>query len=353
MNNKKLRLALAALMGALALALASMAVAETHALLVGVSGYPSLPELRRLRGPASDVLIMSEALRQSGVRGEFISVLADSVPDSKALPTRANILEALAALARGAKPNDWVVVYLSGHGSQQPQYYAGKGYKEPDGLDEIFLPYDVAAWDGKVGKVTGALADDDIGLAFAAITRRGIHLWAIFDTCHAGDMSKGARLVVDSIEEAPTRRYVAPSELGIPSDLMSRARQASAKRPLQVLSGANPAHAKGTAKAEPKATDGQFVAFYSSQSNEPSAEESLPDLLTEQLNKPEKKRRFGAFTWHLAQAIPQWQGSYQSLAAMIEQNYRNVRPFPTPVFEGALQTTPQFGPSGKRKPATP
>lgn len=353
MKNKKYGLALAALMGGLALASVGIVIAETHALLVGVSGYPSLPEQRRLRGPANDVLLMQESLRKSGVSSDRITVLADSVPGSKALPTRKNILDALATVSRSAKPKDWVVVYFSGHGSQQPQYYAGKGYKEPDGLDEIFLPYDVSGWDGKIGKVTGALVDDDIGLAFAAITRRGINLWAIFDTCHAGDMSKGARLVVDSVDEAPKWRYVAPSELGIPSELMSRARQASAKRPSQVLSGANSTHAKGAAKAEPKAKGGQFVAFYSSQSNESSAEESLPDLLAEPLNKPGKKRRFGAFTWHLAQAIPQWQGSYQSLAAMIEQNYRNVRPFPTPVFEGALQTIPQFGPSGKRKPATP
>ena len=343
-----------ALLGVITLATGHVVTAETHALLVGVSGYPLLPEQRRLSGPANDVLLMRDALQKSGVPYDHITLLADKVPVSKALPTRANILEALATFTRSAKRNDWVVVYFSGHGSQQPQFYAGKGYREPDGLDEIFLPYDVSSWDGKIGKVAGALVDDEIGVAFDAITKRGIHLWAIFDTCHAGDMAKGGRLFNVEVEDAPMWRHVAPSELGVPHELMSQARQANRARIVFAKTNSKRL-AKAVAKTgvTPKPEDGQLVAFYSSQSNEPSAEESLPDLLSDISGGSGKKRRFGAFTWHLAQAIPKWEGSYQSLAAMIEQNYRNVRPFPTPAFEGALQITPQFRQREKDKSGMP
>ena len=100
--------------------------ADTYALLVGVSGYPSLAESRRLRGPANDVQLMRAALIQQGVASNAITTLADGVKGSQALPTRQNILAGMRVLATQAKPGDWAIVYFSGHGSQQPQPAASK-----------------------------------------------------------------------------------------------------------------------------------------------------------------------------------------------------------------------------------
>ena len=123
--------------------------AETHALLIGVSNYPSLSQSKRLRGPANDVQIMRASLLQSGVANSEITTLADGVfiPSAKpnqvgkheTIPTKQNIIANLRALAQRVKPGDWVIVYFSGHGSQQRQPALNKlpagPFLEPGGVD--------------------------------------------------------------------------------------------------------------------------------------------------------------------------------------------------------------------------
>lgn len=317
----------------------NVAFATSYALLVGVSGYPSLPEKMHLRGPANDTQLMRGVLLMSGFSLGNITVLADSVKASKALPTRANILAELKLLAHRAQPGDWIVIYLSGHGSQQPQFYSGQGYREPDGMDEIFLPYDVTSWNGKVGKVTGALLDDELGHEFEAISRKGTHVWVIFDTCHAGGMSKTSVRFGSEADDGPQWRYVKPADLGIPLELMQRARRYNAEK--SVKTRLKPSTNKGM-------PIGSLVVFSSSQKNEPSAEESLPDILFNPEFSASRNQRFGVFTWYLAQALPKWNGTYSALAEMIDERYRHVRPFPTPLFEGALQINPHlFAPQAR------
>ena len=150
--------------------------AGTHALLIGVSGYPTLPEQRRLKGPANDVQLLRAALLKIGVPPQQIEVLADTVPGSAGLPTRNAILTSMDRLAQRAKSGDWVVLYFSGHGSQQPQVARAGMVVEPDGLDEIFLPYDVGTWDGGRKAVQGAIVDDEIGQGIAKLTRQQINV---------------------------------------------------------------------------------------------------------------------------------------------------------------------------------
>lgn len=105
--------------------------AKTHALLIGVSGYPSLPQANRLVGPANDVRLIRAALLRQGVRSSSIRILADGVSGSIGLPTRREILAALADLEFRAEAGDWVIVYFSGHGSQQKQLSNHPSYVEP------------------------------------------------------------------------------------------------------------------------------------------------------------------------------------------------------------------------------
>ena len=94
--------------------------AVTRALLIGVSGYPNLAPAKRLLGPANDVQLMRAALLDSGLYATNITVWADGVAKSLALPTRGQVLGQLRALADRSQPKDWAIVYFSGHGSQQP-----------------------------------------------------------------------------------------------------------------------------------------------------------------------------------------------------------------------------------------
>jgi hypothetical protein len=314
------------ILGVVISAMMQIAGAATHALLVGVSGYPGLPERYRLRGPANDVALVRLALRQVGVPVSQIQVLADGVDGSIGLPTRANILDAIAALAHRARRGDWVVVLLAGHGSQQPQSRArrtvGGTYVEPDGLDEVFLPYDVTDWRGELGSMGNIIIDDDLGAAISRLTRAGLNVWLVFDTCHAGDMAKGSRL--------PGRdrmiRYVPPGLLGVPSP-----------QP-QVLADRDIDRREITRRllSPTGQGDGKLVVFSASQADEPAAEEVLP--VPDWANRPLNGRtelRFGMFSYQIALALPAWKGAFADLVRTLDQVYRR-RPFPTPVFEGAL-----------------
>ncbi len=63
--------------------------------------------------------------------------------------------------------------------------------REPDGLDEIFLPADVAGWDGVAGRVTNAIVDDEIrAVGRSTSGTRARSSGSIVDACHSGTMSR-------------------------------------------------------------------------------------------------------------------------------------------------------------------
>ena len=97
-------LVIAAAPGALA---ASPVQPRVRALLVGVSGYPTLPpadsdaEPRQLVGPRHDVELLSEVLAARGVARSDQLILADGAMGSRANPTRAAIDAAMAKAGIG------------------------------------------------------------------------------------------------------------------------------------------------------------------------------------------------------------------------------------------------------------
>lgn len=302
--------------------------AETRALLVGVSVYPRLSG-KNLEGPANDLYLMRSVLAKLAVRGDNITELSESA-GSAMLPTRNNILASLDRLAQVSRAGDWVLVYFSGHGAQVPQSTSTRrAYREDDGMDEVFLPRDTSSWMPLLGVVEGAILDDEFGARFDRIRARGAHIWAIFDTCHAGDITRAG----SSLETgAAVWRYVGPQDLGL-AHVSGRPRGRS--NPSRMPAGLNP--------REPSPTPARIaalrtVAFFASQPDEPAAEEMLVDPLDGQ-----KKRRFGVFTYHLYKAMANWSGSFEALAKTVELAYRD-RPFPTPQFSGDLtQRFPAVG----------
>jgi hypothetical protein len=293
--------------------------ADAYALLVGVSAYPGLPEKMRLTGPRNDVETMFRGLSGLGLQQNNITILADGVTRPA---TRDAILKNLESILAKGKRGDWLVVYFSGHGSQQPQIKMANGYTEPDGLDEIFLPYDVARWNGQIGKVENAIVDDEFGRFIDAANKRGINVWAIFDTCHAGDMAKS--FPPPGVDRQV--RFVDPSYLGVPQSLLTNVARLPRK-----------SFEKNSAT---KRHGGTQVTFYASQADEQAPEERLSSLLAQESRQ---SIRQGVFTWHLARLLPTWQGSFSELAKQIRQAYRSEqRPFPTPGFEGGLEVIPNF-----------
>jgi hypothetical protein len=306
-------------------ALCSLAVhcagAETRALLVGVSVYPHLTG-KQLDGPVNDLRLMRSVVALLGVHSDNVTELSEAAGPSRQ-PTRAHIVAHLERLAQLSAPGDWVLLYFSGHGAQVPQTPATRrAHPEPDGMDEVFLPRDTARWVPGRGVVEGAIVDDEFARLFGHIHARGAQVWAIFDTCHAGDVTRAGGPADDG---RPVWRRVAAQDLGIapralhPRQARGRAGMTengeASRRPLTSLRVPAP----------------QTVAFFASQADEPAAEELFIDPL-----EGKTRLRFGVFTYHLHEALMRGDsGNFASLAKAVELAYR-ARPFPTPQFTGDL-----------------
>jgi hypothetical protein len=180
--------------------------AGKRALLVGVTRYENVPEAAHLAGPANDVRLMRRLLRTSyRFAADAIVCLTEDEGRLDHRPTRANIEREFRRLADQACAGDHVVILLAGHGARQP---ADLDNREPDGIDEIFLPADVAPWRGFPEKVPNALVDKELARWLQAITSKKAHVWIIFDCCHSGTMAR----VTEVVRELPPQLRLVPEE---------------------------------------------------------------------------------------------------------------------------------------------
>lgn len=291
---------------------AATAHAELRALLVGVSGYPTLAEHYRLEGPRNDVQRMRQVLLQRGFAADHIETLADGVPGA-ALPTRAGILGALARLAVASQPGDTVFVLFAGHGSQQPaDRSTPAGRAESDGLHETFLPLDVGVWDGAARTVANAIVNFELRAAVDRITDRGAFFWGVFDACHSATLVRGA------VEGKLRYRLVDPKDLGLPQSELDRAARAVSTR--------------GGAIAKPGAlgtSGGATALFYATQTTELTPELALPSDAAD-------RRAHGLFSFTVAKTLERAQSiSYRQLGQYVLSEYGSiVEARATPLFAG-------------------
>ena len=139
------------------------AAADAMALLVGCTRYPGLSESLQLVGPKTTSPCCGEFWCTTTTLPTPTSALygkdRDAIP-----PTRENIRQAFLALARQAQANDVVLIFLAGHGSQQPVPLDNdwiKNYKF-DGLDEVFCPQDVQSLEFNAsGRIAHGIVDTE------------------------------------------------------------------------------------------------------------------------------------------------------------------------------------------------
>ncbi len=297
------------------------AVARTnHAIVVGVSAYPELGEDLWLVGPRYDAEMVAAYLTTQApiaFDDSNVTVLADGV-DGAGDPTSVNIRAAFADLARVAEPGDFVYLHFSGHGTQAPALVPDS---EQDGLDELFLPSDVTGWDMQTGTVPNALVDDEIGAMIGALLEGGVNVWAVFDSCHSGTVTRGATLGDE--EDRERSRRLDPSALGVPAAAMHDAGRVTTR-------GA-PTAIDETVIDLQAGDEGRFVYFYAAQTNETTPEMPLP------ANDPDRVPH-GLFTFTVLQTLAQNPGlTYRQLGQEVLRRYSTAyRVQPTPLFEGAL-----------------
>jgi hypothetical protein len=150
-----------------------------RALLVGINEYPNFPPERQLRGCLNDVALLRATLRD---RFGFADLSMTVLTNEKA--TRDGILAAMKKLTGDTGPDDVVLFYYSGHGSQM----SDREGDEPDFYDETIIPYD----SGRMTFENRDISDDEIYLWLRDLGQKtgNITLW--FDCCNSGSLTRAA-----------------------------------------------------------------------------------------------------------------------------------------------------------------
>ncbi len=308
----------------------TQAFAENRALLIGANEYPNLKQDFWLKGPSNDVKLVETYLTTAApvpFAPENVTVLADGLPGRQA-PTLAAICTAFADLAQQAQAGDFIYLHFSGHGSQAP---ALNPETELDGLDELFLPVDIGPWNDSIGTVENALVDDEIGQMIDAIRQKGANVWAVFDSCHSGTVTRAA----PSGDEEVRTRQLPPEALGLRSEDMQTATRALPQADPRAKPEA-PVDATGPAS-------GSFTAFFAAQTNEVTPEKNLPK------GKPNRVPQ-GVFTYTLFETLAEYpNATYGQLGQEVLRKYavKNLARS-TPLFEGDLDRVVFQGTAGER-----
>lgn len=298
------------------------AAVSKRALLIGVTKYDHLPRDKHLEGPANDVRLMGRLLLESyQFPADGIITMAEEQGSPARRPTRANIEREFRRLADQAREGDQVVILLAGHGSQEPENPPDPVNPEPDGLDEIFLPADVSPWKTTPGHVLNAVADNQIGAWLRAITAKRAYVWAIFDCCHSGTMTRGTEVVREL-----------PPETLVPRDELAKARQRAAERQEKTPGGPS----RERTPFVPREASDYLVAVYACRPHETTPESPLPPTSP-------KAEYHGLLTYSLVEVLTRSAESrapltYRELVRRLQVQYAG-RPqgSPTPLVEGRGQ----------------
>jgi hypothetical protein len=164
------------------LAGAPAASAGIRALLVGIAEYPAEAGVETLGAPPNDLKLMKDLLvGKFGAAPEMILTLQDRQATSR------GIQEAFRRhLIDQCQPEDAVVFYFVGHGTQVPDGWPDPGDETEDQLDEALVPYDYRESDNSTW-----LNDDMMHRLLKAVPAR--HVMVVFDSCHAGTGTRGTR----------------------------------------------------------------------------------------------------------------------------------------------------------------
>ena len=289
----------------------------THALLVAVDRPAALPQRLWLRGPDNDAALLRQVLLERGVAPEHITWLGRA-PAANGPATHAGITSAMHSLLQRLKSGDHLVLHLAGHGLQVPQRPDAE--PEPDGLDEVFLTADTHTWDAAQGVLPQALYDHDIARFVSTATQQGVRVLALFDTCHAAGLQRGA-------PGTPTRqRGVAAAELGVPMGATAPA--------LSRVGSASPTGwlAAVAARRQNTAVPGAPVLALAARSHESTPEAWLPQGSAQ-------ARVHGVFSFAVAQALRAGTSDAGALRRALADAYAQAgrsTPVPMVLGEGPL-----------------
>lgn len=235
-------------------------MAGRKALFVGINKFEKYPQFT-LNGCVNDAKDMSTLYKDMlGFKASEMTVLTD------AQATKASIMANLKSMVADAKAGKlgYLVFSLSSHGTQMNDTSGD----EPDGMDEAFVPYDIAEKSG-TWDPAHIISDDEFHDLFLQLPAN-VLLEVYLDTCHSGSGLRGAEFGL----HAPKARYVAPPEheFGQRSARMrgfrlKRRLSAAAKRPVKGVSDKAVPGAQHTLWTGCKANETSADAYFSGRYN--------------------------------------------------------------------------------------
>jgi metacaspase-1 len=167
-----------------------------RAICVGINKFANYPQFT-LQGCANDAKDMAALCKSTlGFKASEVTVLTDAQATKAAIMSK---LKAAVADAKAGKLN-YLLFSWSSHGTQMTD----KSGDEPDGMDEAFVPHDIAE---KAGDWDPAhiIIDDEFHDLFQQLPD-SVLLEVYLDTCHSGTGLRGAEFSL----HAPRVKFVAP-----------------------------------------------------------------------------------------------------------------------------------------------
>ena len=170
----------------------------SKAICVGINKFANYPQFT-LQGCVNDAKDMAALCKGLlGFKASEVVTLTDAQASKAAIMAQLN---AAVADAKAGKIS-YLLFSLSSHGTQM----ADKNGDEPDGMDEAFVPADIAQ-KGNLWDPAHIICDDEFHDLFQQVPA-GVLLEVYLDTCHSGTGLRGAEFGL----HAPKARYVAPPE---------------------------------------------------------------------------------------------------------------------------------------------
>jgi len=152
------------------------AAAQKYALLIGISQYP----VRQLSGPINDALAMQQVLIENwGFQRDKITVLLDKQG------TRENILSNVSKLYAKTSRGDFVVIYLSGHGTSALDQSQNLPLPTTSGA---FIPYDIDNLSSDKEIVEKLIIGRrDLRPLLTQLDKGGRNVFVVIDACFSGN----------------------------------------------------------------------------------------------------------------------------------------------------------------------
>ena len=167
-----------------------------RAICVGINKFANFPQFA-LNGCANDAKDMVALCKELlGFKASEVKQLIDAQASKASIMAQLN---AAVADAKAGKLN-YILFSLSSHGTQM----ADTSGDEPEGMDEAFVPYDIAQKGNQWDPAT-IICDDELNALFSSLPS-GVLLEVYLDTCHSGSGLRGAEFSLT----APRPRFIAP-----------------------------------------------------------------------------------------------------------------------------------------------